>query len=84
MSVFLKRGSMPQSKIDEVRCFKNFVEVIQDGFTFPNCASRVLLSSPTLEMTILSSSTALQFSAMLVFLIRKVSLRCPTCDYLCI
>ena len=50
----------------------------QDGFTFPNCASRVLLSSPTLEMTSLNSSTALQFSAMLVFLIRKVSLRSPT------
>ena len=54
----------------------------QDGFTFPNCASRVLLSSPTLEMTSLNSSTALQFSAMLVFLIRKVSLRSPTCSWL--
>ena len=57
------------------KCFR-------DGFTFPNCASRVLLSSPTLEMTILNSSTALQFSAMLVFLIRKVSLRSPTCNCL--
>ena len=55
---------------------------LKDGFTFPNCASRVLLSSPTLEMTVLNSSTALQFSAMLVFLIRKVSLRSPTCSCL--